>query len=157
MTNETIQALTAGTPPLPAGTLFETEIPIGGGAYSTRSFTYSQIVPATKLEQLSLDWDSNTPVVAGTSYALLASQWSSATITSCSCVCAGGTFAAAIQISGSSVTGLSAVTVTSTPATTTATGGNTLATGGSVSVVISGVTGTPTTAIIQINLSTSVN
>lgn len=157
MSNETIPQITAGSPPIDPGTLFETAIPVGGGAYSTRSFTYSQVVPPTKLEQLSLDWDSNTPVVAGTSYALLASQWASATITSCSCVCAGGSFAAAIMINGSAVTGLSAVTVNATPTTTAASGGNTLATGGSVSVVISGVTGTPTTAIIQINLSTSAN
>ena len=157
MSNQTILVLTAGTPPIPAGTLFETEIPVGGGNYSTRRFMYSDIVPTTRLEQLSLDWDSNTPVVAGSSFALLAAQWSSATILSCSATCSGGSFAAAIQINGSAVTGLSAVTVNATPTTTNATGGNTLATGGSVSVAISGVTGTPTNAIIQINLSTSMN
>ena len=157
MSNEAISQITSGTPPYASGTLLEIAIPVGGGLYSSRSAQYSDLVPQTKLEQLSLDWDSNTPVVAGTSYVLLASQWSSATILSCSCVCASGSFTASIMNSGSAVTGLSAVTVNATPATSNATGGNTLATGGSISVVITSVSGAPTSAIIQINLSTSAN
>jgi hypothetical protein len=113
--------------------------------------------PSTKLEQLVVNWDSNTLVANGTFIALLSSQWTSATILSCSCVCTGGSFTANIQINGVSVTGLSAVNVTSTLAKTSATGGNTIPTGGTITGVISGMTGTPNNAAIQLNLQTSFN
>ena len=110
---------------------------------------------STLFQQITVDWDSNTAVVAGTFTALLASQWTSATILSVTTVCTGGTFLANIQVNGASV-GLDAVAVNSAVATTPATSG-TLATGASVMITISGVTGTPTGAAIQINLQTSLN
>ena len=111
---------------------------------------------ATKLEQLTINWDSNTPVVADTSLALLASQWTSATILSCTCFCSGGSFIANIQINGASVPGLGAVAVNSTVTTTSATSGA-LTNGASITVIITAVTGTPTNAAIQINLQTSLS
>jgi hypothetical protein len=112
--------------------------------------------PSTMLQQITIDWDSNTVVAAGTFIALLASQWTSATILSATCICAGGTFTAAILVNGAAVTGLSAIAVSSTLATDPATNG-TVATRASITVTISGVTGTPTSAAIQINLQTSAN
>jgi len=112
--------------------------------------------PQTKLEQLTIDWDSNTPVVASTLIALLASQWASAVILSCTGVCAGGSFTAAIMSNGQPVPGLGAVVVSS-PAATTPTTSGALVNGASITVVISSVVGAPTSAAIQINLQTSLS
>lgn len=157
MSNERISDIIPGTPPYGGATLVEIAIPAGGGNYSSRSALYSDLVPATMRDQLTIDWDSNTQVAAGTAIALGSSQWASATILSCYCLCVSGSFNVAIEINGTPVTGLGAVAVNGTPATSNATGGNTIATGNSVSVVISGVSGAPTTAVIQINLSRSFN
>lgn len=109
------------------------------------------------LQQFILDWDSNTPVVAGTSVILLASQWASATVLSATCSCAGGSFTANIEKNGAAITGLGALAVGSTVTTTAATANNTLVKGDSLKLVITVVTGTPETATIQLNLQTSVS
>jgi hypothetical protein len=65
---------------------------------------------------------------------------------------AAGSFTVAIQINGTNVTGLSAVAVSSaTTANAVATALNTVATGDKVSAVITGVTGSPTGANLQLN------
>jgi hypothetical protein len=63
----------------------------------------------------------------------------------------GGSFTMAVQIGGASITGVSAVTVSSaTTATATATGANTGATGALITAVISGTTGSPVNAWISV-------
>ena len=111
----------------------------------------------TMLQPQVVDWDSNTPVANGTFYVVLSALWSSATILSATCICAGGTFTANFQINGVTIPGLGAVAVNSTKTTTPVTS-VTLPTGDAITVVISGVsTPAPTNAAIQINLQTSLN
>lgn len=52
-----------------------------------------------------------------------------------------GTCTVAVQINGSSVTGLSAIAVTTTRATSTATASNTVAAAGTVTIVVSSISG----------------
>ena len=113
--------------------------------------------PVSVLTQQVVNWDSNTPVVAGTSVVLLASQWTTAQVLSCSYVCTGGTFTAEIMVNGVAVPGLSALGVSSTATTTPASATTLLPTGGTLSIVISSVTGTPISATVQINLEVSSN
>ena len=67
---------------------------------------------------------------------------------------AGGSFACNVRIAGTSVTGLSAVTVnSSTTASTSATAANTYTAGQRIDVVISSVSGSPTDAAITLRLT----
>jgi hypothetical protein len=152
MANQRISDLTAGTPPYPGTTLFELDV---SGA--TRSGKLSDLVPSTFLDQWIIDWDSNTPVISGTSIVLLASQWTSCTILSCTYSCTGGSFTLNIQHNETSVTGLGTLSVGSSPITTPATGNNVLSHGDNVSLVISSVTGSPAPATVQINYQKSAN
>jgi hypothetical protein len=92
MANQRISDLTAGTPPYAGTTLLELSV-----AGASRKALLSDLVSTVWLDQWIIDWDSNTPVVAGTSVVLLASQWTSCTILSCTCSCSGGTFTLNIQ------------------------------------------------------------
>lgn len=67
---------------------------------------------------------------------------------------AGGSFAANVRINGTSVTGLSAVTVnSSTTASTSASGANTVAAGDRIDVVLSSLSGSPTDAFLTLRLT----
>lgn len=69
-----------------------------------------------------------------------------------------GTFTADIQINGVSVTGLSAVSVTTSKTTTAATvGGNNVSVveGDVITVVVTSATGTPTDAVLSLNYTQS--
>ncbi len=62
-----------------------------------------------------------------------------------------GSFTVAVQISGTPVTGLSAVTVSSpTAATTNATAANTFTAGQHIACVITGTTGSPTDVLLSL-------
>jgi hypothetical protein len=117
----------------------------------------------TMLTQLVLPWDTNTPVVAGSSILLLQSPWMSAEIVSASCFCSQGSFTIELLNNGAPVTGLSAVPVNQTSTTTPAMGANTLPKGQTTPtvpalvLVISNVVGQPLNAILQINLQVSPN
>jgi hypothetical protein len=152
MANQRISDLTAGTPPYAGTTLLELSV-----AGASRKALLSDLVSTVWLDQWIIDWDSNTPVVAGTSVVLLASQWTSCTILSCTCSCSGGTFTLNIQRNGTSVTGLGALSVGSSKTTTSATANNALSAGDTISIVITSVTGSPAPATIQINYQKSAN
>lgn len=77
------------------------------------------------------------------------------TINSLNSVSATGTFSLAVNINGTPVTGLSAVGVTSTPATTNATGADTFAAGDDITGVISSASGGPTNAVLNLNVTWS--
>lgn len=65
---------------------------------------------------------------------------------------AGGSFTVAVNINATPITGLSAVVVSSaTQNTANATAARTVAVGDKITIVISGVTGSPTGAVLQIN------
>ena len=67
-----------------------------------------------------------------------------------------GSFTVAIQINGATVTGLSAVAVSSsTPATATATALNVFAKGDNITAVITGSTGSPTDALLSLAVTWS--
>lgn len=66
-----------------------------------------------------------------------------------------GSFTVAIKINGTNVTSLSAVSVSSTPATATATAANTFAAGDVITAVISAATGSPTGAMLSVDLTWS--
>jgi hypothetical protein len=67
-----------------------------------------------------------------------------------------GSFTVTYQINGVTVTGLSAIAVSSsTPATAPATALNTFAAGDNVSVVITGSTGSPTDALLSLAVTWS--
>ena len=105
----------------------------------------------------AINWDSNTPVVAGTSFILI-SPWHNASILSCSHTCSpsGASFTADIKLNGVSIGGLGALDVTTAVVTTDVTSGDgAMPTGDVLSMVISDVVGTPTTALIQLNIQTS--
>jgi hypothetical protein len=63
-----------------------------------------------------------------------------------------GTFTLDVTINGTTVTALSGVAITSTPSTTSATGANTFAAGDRISGVISGASGDPTDAVLNLNV-----
>ncbi len=67
-----------------------------------------------------------------------------------------GSFNVAIKVNGTTVTGLSAVAVSSsTPATATATAANTFAAGDNITAVITGSTGSPTDALLSLAVTWS--
>lgn len=67
-----------------------------------------------------------------------------------------GTFTAAVQIDGTVVTGLSAVTVNSaTPGTATATGANTFTAGQPIAAIVTGATGSPADALLSLDVTWS--
>jgi len=107
----------------------------------------------------ALTWSSNIPVAAGTYITTLSWPWANGTINSVTYATGGSgspSFTVAVQINGTSVTGCSAVAVSSsTSATTTCTAANAVVAGGKVTVVISSVSGTPEQAAFQINYTHS--
>jgi hypothetical protein len=67
-----------------------------------------------------------------------------------------GSFSVAIQINGTNVTGLSAVSVSSaTPATATATAVNVFTAGQRITAVITAATGSPTDALLSLAVTWS--
>lgn len=74
---------------------------------------------------------------ANSTYTVLLSSPNALTINSLSIGLASGTCTAALQADGSTVTGMGAIAVTSTPQTITSTAGNTLAVGKNITLVIS--------------------
>jgi len=76
------------------------------------------------------------------------------TVNSLTYLTGSGSFTTAIQIAGTNVTGLSAVAVSSaTPATVSATAANTFNAGQIVSALISAATGSPTGAMLSLNVT----
>lgn len=101
----------------------------------------------------SSDFSQGTIVANGTLILIRKSQFAG-TITSLDYEVGGaaGSFTVAIQINGTSVTGLSAVAVSSaTSANTASTAANTFAIGDKITAVISSVTGSPTGSNLQAN------
>jgi len=116
---------------------------------------------APTVQVISVSWDSNT-TVANATIPLLIPQWiNGGSILSVSYYTNGTStpsFTADVEINGTGVTGCSAITVSSaTAATTTCTGGNTFGFRSVLTLVISGVSGSPSQALVDITLNTAQN
>jgi hypothetical protein len=104
-----------------------------------------------------LSWPSAAgAVVANGTYELALSwPWQSGAITGVTADTANGSFTASVQVNGSPVVGVDAVSITSHVPVTTLAGINTITVGDNLTLVISGATGSPTDATVQVNYTRS--
>lgn len=110
---------------------------------------------STNIQTLTASWDSNTPVANGMTFLLVASPWTTATLTGVTAVCSGGSFTVQVLVNLGGI-GVDALAVGTTAVSAVPTN-PTLPKGASVVVVITNVTGTPVTACIQLNVLASAN
>jgi hypothetical protein len=123
------------------------------------TYTVWQVVPATvasrNAARLQVAWDNPAVVVNDTVYFVYDAPYAG-TINSLTYFTGAGSFTANAQINGASVTGLGAVAVSSaTPATATATAANTFTAGQRISAVLTSATGSPTDALLSLNVTWS--
>lgn len=112
-------------------------------------------VPLRDTVSVTAQWVSPSVVANGT-YILMYKTPYAGTITSLDYSTGSGSFTAEITINGTAVTGLSAVTVSSATATNVvATGTNTFIAGSQILLIISGVSGSPSDALLNLNLKWS--
>jgi hypothetical protein len=104
---------------------------------------------------LLLQWVSGATVTADTVWFTLKAPYAG-TINSMTYFCDTGSFTIAVQIAGTPVTGLGAIANNSaTPATTNATAANTFTAGQAITAVISSPSGSPTDALLSLNVTWS--
>jgi hypothetical protein len=110
--------------------------------------------PAQTNASWQLEWTGGVLVANGTYYFAISAPYGG-TILSLDYVTAASTsFVANIQIAGTSVTSLSAITVNSaTVANTAATGANTFTAGQVITVVITSATSSPTNAVLNLRIA----
>jgi hypothetical protein len=129
----------------------------GGGAFTVSLplvLVGSQISIGNEKGVGTLNWDSNTVVSANTYYLTLAWPWGTGSIVSVTYLTSGTNspaFNIAIQVNGANVTTCNGITVSSGTAMTTTCGSNTIVSGNPVSVVTSAITGSPSSAAVQVN------
>jgi hypothetical protein len=105
--------------------------------------------------RMQLAWDNPAIVVNDTVFFLYDVPYAG-TINSMTWFTGAGSFTANVQIAGTSVTGLAAVNVnTATATTTTATAANTFTAGQRIGLVITAATGSPTDALLSLNVTWS--
>lgn len=106
------------------------------------------------------NWDSNTTIAANTYYVTAKWPWATGTIVSVSYL-TGGTgspaFNIAVQVNGTNVATCNGITVSSGTIATTNCGTNSITTGQPVTLVLSAVTGSPYSSLVQINYTRSGN
>jgi hypothetical protein len=104
------------------------------------------------LAEIQAQWVMGAIVANGTFQFAYKARYGG-TITTLNHVSTTGSFTVAVKINGTSVTGLSAVAVSSTPGTATASALNTFAAGDQITGVISSATGSPTDAVLNLNVT----
>jgi hypothetical protein len=105
--------------------------------------------------RLQLAWDTGALVANDTVYFVYDAPYAG-TINSLTYFTGAGSFTCNVQIAGTSVTGLGAVAVSSaTAATVAATAANTFSVGQRIGVVITAATGSPTDALLSLNVTWS--
>jgi hypothetical protein len=105
--------------------------------------------------RMQIAWDNPAIVVNDTVYFCWDAPYAG-TINAMTYFTGAGSFTCNVQIAGTSVTGLGAVAVSSaTPATATATAANTFTAGQRIGVVITAATGSPTDALLSLNVTWS--
>jgi hypothetical protein len=97
-------------------------------------------------------WPTGTVLVNSTVYFAYDAPYDGI-INSMTHFCTTGSFTANVQINGVSVTGLSAVAPTSTPTTTNATAARTFTAGQRISCVLTSAAGSPTNALLSLNVT----
>lgn len=129
----------------------------GAGTGTTRSITIAQLlalITYTNRNQAraQLQWANGAVAGNGTAYFVYSAPYSG-TINSMDYLCTTGTFTAQVQINGTTVTGLGAVSVTGSGANVAATALNTFTAGQKITVVITNSTANPTNALLSLNLT----
>ena len=124
----------------------------------------SQWVPATSTvamppprntAKLQAQWVSGAVVANDTVWLVYDAPYAG-TVQSLTYFTGAGSFTVAIQINGTSVTGLGVIAVSSaTPATATATAANTFAAGQRITAVVTAATGSPTDALLSLAVTWS--
>jgi hypothetical protein len=102
--------------------------------------------------RLQAQWASGAIVANSTIYFAYDAPYDG-TINSMTHLCTTGSFTVAVQINGTPVTGLGAVSPTSTPTTTNATAANTFTAGQRISGVITSASGSPTDVLLSLNVT----
>jgi hypothetical protein len=119
---------------------------LANGAFSLGSQTGAAV----------FNWDSGTTVSSNTYYVTGKWPWASGSIVSVSYL-TGGTgspaFNIAVQVNGTNVSTCNGITVSSGTIATTNCGTNSITTGQPVTLVLSAVTGSPSSSLVQINYS----
>jgi hypothetical protein len=126
----------------------------GATALGTSSFSLdgSTLVARNK-GKLQAQWVMGAVLTADTFYFAYSAPYGG-TINSMTYLVGTGSFTVAVNIAGTPVTSLSAVTVNSaTPATTNATGANTFTAGQIISGVVSSPSGSPTDALLILDVT----
>jgi hypothetical protein len=119
-----------------------------GGAAANPS--WASAAAARNAARLQAQWVSGAIVANDTIYFAYDAPYNG-TVNSLTYFTGAGSFTVAVQINGTNVTGLSAVSVSSgTPATATATAANTFTAGQRITGVITGATGSPTGVVLSL-------
>jgi hypothetical protein len=123
---------------------------------SLAPYALSSSVPAARnAARMQAAWDG-AAIVENDTYYLCFDAPYAGTINTLKYFTGAGSFSVAIQIGGVSVTGLSAVSVSSaTPATATATAANTFSAGAQITAVVTGATGDPVNALLSLAVTWS--
>jgi hypothetical protein len=113
------------------------------------------VTPARNSARPQIAWDAPAVVVNDTLFFVYDAPYAGV-INSLTYFSTTGSFTVAVQIDGTPVTGLGAVAVSgATAQTATATGANGFAAGDRISAVVSGATGSPTDALLSLNVTWS--
>jgi hypothetical protein len=105
--------------------------------------------------RMQLAWDTGAVVTNDTVYFVYDAPYAGV-VNSMTYFTGAGSFTVAVQIAGAPVTGLGAVAVSSaTAATATATAANTFAAGQRIAAVVTAATGSPTDALLSLNVTWS--
>jgi hypothetical protein len=122
----------------------------GGLSLAAGVLSAPAAVTARNTARLQAQWVTGAIVANDTVYLAYDAPYNG-TINSLTYFTGNGSFSVAIQIAGTNVTGLSAISVSSaTPATATATAANTFTAGQRITAVITSATSNPTDALLSL-------
>lgn len=130
----------------------------GGAMTATAPLAYNSTTNVFSLGNQTnyalFDFDSQTPVHNDTYYIAMGWPWATGSISSVSYLTGGSgspTFQIALTVNGTNVTTCNGITVQFGTTHTTNCGSNSITSGQPVTLVVSGTTGTPSSAAIQVN------
>jgi hypothetical protein len=135
------------------------DAPVDGNTYGRLNGAWATVSggggTARNSAKLQAQWVTGAIVANDTVYLAYDAPYAG-TINALTYFTGNGSFSVAIQINGTNVTGLSAVSVSSaTPATATATAANTFTAGQRITAVITSATGSPTDALLSLAVTWS--
>ena len=128
-------------------------VPLASGGTGATTTAGARAALGLVATSVSLQWTGGAIVANGAYYFTIYAPYAG-TINSLDYVVGTGSFTANVQIAGTSVTGLAAVSVASaTQANTAATAANSFTAGQIISVVITAATSSPTNAILNLRMT----